>query len=242
MKSLKPYIIALGLFLILNHTYSQENHKIDSTSLKKITFFPKEYGDKKWKILLGLDARRSFFHGHKIKLAGLKIGAEYKGVHRFGLGFYWINKPLIIDDFPVTKLDAADSTHVRFKLGYSSFYYERVFIKTRYWEVSFPVHLGGGRIEATYLDSIGAYPLLYERPFSCLTLATQTKFYPIKWFYLKISGGYRQTFNTEVEVKKAFNRPFYSFGCGISISELYRAIFPKKEKATKTENPEMEIR
>ena len=62
-------------------------------------FFPKTYGEKKWKVLVGLDARRSFFQGQKVKIDGLRIGAQFRGVHRFGLGTYSLSQKIIFSTY-----------------------------------------------------------------------------------------------------------------------------------------------
>ncbi|MEX1002297.1 MAG: hypothetical protein WDZ35_09310 [Crocinitomicaceae bacterium] len=222
MSSFKIYGILLLFFFFL--PLCSLSQKVDSSS-QKIALFPTEHGAKTWKLLLGLDARRSFFSGVPIKINGLKLGAEYKGVHRFGFGFYWLKRDVSMTDFVVERDDAAEDTEVRFSLGYSSLFYERVFLKTRWWEVAFPVHLGGGRVSATYKDTIGAFQPLLQHPFSTLTLSTQLKFYPLEWLAIRVSGGYRTTFNTQKEVKTAFNRPFYGFGLSINVITLYHVIF-----------------
>ena len=168
--------LIISIFLL----FSCINLHAQSDSItQKVELFPSKYGQKKWKVLVGLDARRSFFDGTHIKINGLRLGAEYKGVHRFGFGFYWLNKNIVFDRV-VTGVEGQDISEpeVRFNLGYSSIFYERVFIKTRWWEVDFPVHLGGGRIIGTYKDTIGAFQKFTEAPFSAFIPSAQVKFYP----------------------------------------------------------------
>ena len=216
--------------------------QLDSAEQK--IYFPKSHGGKKWKFLIGLDARRSFFSGVPVKLNGLKLGAEFRGVHRFGFGFYWLKRNVVFTDVNVAREDADPDTQVKFDLGYSSLFYERVFFKNRWWEIAFPFHLGGGNIKGTYRDTIGAYQPLYNRPFSCIASSVQVKFYPLEWLALRVSGGYRLTFNAQQEVKDAFNRPFYGFGLSINIIELYRVVFKKNNNVKKpsSENNNEEIR
>lgn len=211
-----------------------QSDSIQSTT--KIKLFPSEYGTKKWKFALGLDARRSFLSGLPVKLNGLKFGAEFKGVHRFGIGLYWLNKNAVFTDIVIDEPDSSPDPEVHFNLGYSSLFYERVFLKTRWWEIALPVHLGAGSIRGSYRDTTNTLRPLVERPFSALALSTQVKFYPLTWFAIRISGGYRFTFNTTPEVKQAFNRPFYGFGLSVNVVELYKIIFKgQKKKKNKIE-------
>lgn len=219
------YVLFFFCFSLPSHAQS------DSAQAKtKIKLFPADYGIKKWKFVLGLDARRSFFSGLPVKLNGLKIGAEYKGVHRFGIGFYWLNRNAIFTDITIDHADAASSPEVHFNLGYTSLFYERVFLKTRRWEIALPIHVGGGSIKGSYRDTTNTLRPLVERSFSALALSTQVKFYPLTWLAIRISGGYRFTFNTTSEVKQAFNRPFYGFGLSINVVELYKKVFKRPER------------
>jgi hypothetical protein len=226
MAAIKRFILIILLF---NSTIaSSQATQLDD---KKFDFFPKKYGEKNWNILLGLDARRSFFAGTKVKINGLKIGASFKGVHRFGVGFYWLNKNVVFNDLYVNELDQdVTDPEVRFNLGYSSIFYERVFYKTRWWDIAFPVHLGGGSITGSYKDTLGAFPVFTSNAFSALIPSVQTKFYPLKWIAIRVSGGYRFTFNTQQEIKKAFRTVFFGYGVSINPVALYHAIFKKNEK------------
>lgn len=238
---MKKPILMIWLFLSL-FCYSQEDNTDSTITKKKIEFFPKRYGDKNWKILFGFDARRSFFEGTKVKINGIKVGAELWGVHRFGNGFYWLQKNVV---FHETLLDHPDQDfidpEIHFSLGYTSIFYERVFIKSKWWDISFPLHLAAGSITGTYRDTLGGFPQFVSRPFSALIPAFQVKFYPLSWLAVRVSGGYKLVFNTQPEVKKAFRTVYYGYGISINPVELYRTIFKKKNKIKKsTEENELE--
>lgn len=226
MIHVKPYLVLL-VFLSSFNSYTQSD--TITAPVKKVQLFPKEHGDKKWKFLFGFDARRSFLRGNKIKINGLKIGAEFRGVHRFGLGFYWLNRNSVFTDIAVYEPDAFQPPEVHIDLSYTSIFYERVFLKTRWWEIAFPIHLGAGSIRGEYRDSLSALKPLLRQPFSALLVSTQVKFYPLTWLAIRVSGGYRFNYNTSTLIKEAFNRPFYGFGVSVNIVGLYKAIFPGKE-------------
>ena len=225
-----------AFFFASNHSYSQadtitviqELDKNDSTL--KFKLFPKEYGSKKWKFMLGLDARRSFFRDTPVKINGLRTGLEYKGVHRFGLGFYGLSKQLVFTEIAVDHPAATDSSRVLFSVGYASLFYERVLFKSRKWEFAIPTELSGGTISGYFEDSLGIFLPLIESPFSALSVGFQTKYYVFSWLAPRASVGYRLTFNTSPEVRGAFNRPYYSFGVQILLGELYRAVFKKNKE------------
>ena len=195
----------------------------------KSKLFPSEYGPKKWKFMLGLDARRSFFKGSPVKINGLRTGLEYKGVHRFGIGFYALSRQVVFTEIPVENAAATDTSRVIFNVGFGSLFYERVLFKSPKWEFAIPAEFSGGTISGSFEDSTGTFRPLVESPFSALSVGFQTKYYIFSWLAPRVSVGYRLTFNTSPEVKGTFNRPYYSFGVQILLGELYRAIFRKEE-------------
>ena len=177
--------------------------------------------------MLGLDARRSFFQNVPVKINGLRMGLQYKGVHRFGLGFYGLSRKVVFKDVFVDQPDATDTSNVLFNANYISVFYERVFYKSRKWEFAIPGLLSGGSISGQYEDSTGTFKPLIESPFSAVSVGFQTKYYIWPWLAPRFSVGYRLSFSTTKEVKEAFNKPFYGFGLQISLGELYRTIFTK---------------
>ena len=228
---MKAYFILILLLFSVTSGWTQTD-----TTNSEIELFPKQYGHKNWKMLVGLDARRSFFNGTHIKINGLRIGAEFRGVHRFGFGFYWLNKRVVFSGVLVGPLDQNISEpEVRYDLGYSSIFYERVFLKSRWWEVGFPVHLGGGQISGYYKDTIGAFQNFIEAPFVAFIPSTQIKFYPLSWIALRGSLGMRFTSSDNTLVKQTFRTAFYGYGLSINIIGLYKAVF-RKEKNVDGQN------
>lgn len=203
-------------------TFSQ---KKDSTSI----LFPKEYGQKKWKPVIGFDAYRSFYSGTPVKFNGLRFGVEYKGVHRFGFGFYGLKKDLIFTGLDVDYPLATDTSLVKFQLNYAAFFYERVFYKTPKWEISIPLYLGAGGLDGFVEGSDGVYYRYLARSFSLLNLGVNGKYYILPWLAPRVGTGFRFTFNTEKTLRKAFNGPYYTFGLSILVGELYHSIFKKRK-------------
>ena len=199
---------------------------IDTTKNK---LFPKSYGEKEWKSLFGLDARRSYFNNQKVKINGLRIGAQYKGVHRFGLGFYALSKNIIINNSTVNQPDANNPTNLRVSLSFTTLFYERVLYKVPKWEVSLPLYLGSGKIRSEYLNNLENYKTLSKTPFSLIDIGVSAKYYLFTWLAPRLTIGQRFTYNTNADIRKAFNTTFYALGVSISLGGLYDSIF-KKEK------------
>jgi hypothetical protein len=205
------------------------NQEEQDTSKQKIDWFPKSYGQKEWKFLLGFDASRSFLQSRPVKINGLRIGLKYRGVHRFGLGIYGLSRDLVFTDLPVDAPDATDTSRVIFGLSYASVFYERVFFRNPKWEFSLPFLISGGSLTGRYEDTAGVFRQNIDQAFSALSGGIQAKYYFWPWLAGRVSTGYRFLFNTSPELKTAFNAPYYGFGVQILVGELYRTIFRKED-------------
>jgi hypothetical protein len=191
----------------------------------KRAIFPSVYGEKKWRPVVSFDAFRSFYSGAPVKFNGMRFGVEYRGVHRFGFGFYGLKRDLVFTDLHVESPFTTDTSLVKFKLNYATFFYERVFFKTPKWEVSIPLYLGGGGLDGFVETGNGTYYKYLASSFSLLKTGIGLKYFILPWLAPRIGGGYRLTFNTEKSLRKAFNGPYYAFGLSIMIGELYRSVF-----------------
>ena len=182
---------------------------------------------KKWKFLLGFDARRSFFAGKPVKIGGLRIGMEYKGIHRFGFGLYQLKKNVIFTDVPVDRPDGADTSRLKFALEFGTLFYERVVYGNKKWEISVPISLGRGDIKGSYLDTAGIFQPLVLREFSMLAFGISARYKLFSWLALGTGLGYRLLYKTEPEVRKTFQGVYYKYGVYVLFGELYRTVFKK---------------
>jgi hypothetical protein len=218
------FILQLVLFVLPG--LAQFNNTIEHPDTTR-KFFPVTYGTKKWKPLVGLDANRSYFYGSPVKINGLRLGADYKGVHRFGFGFYGLKKNEVFVDIPDGLYPEIDHySEVKFKLNYASVFYERVFFKNKKWEIAIPTHLCGGGIEGYVKDSTGNYALFEASSFSSVNTGVVVKYYVFSWLAPRIGGSYRFVFNSDDLVRQAINGPYYSLGLNVMLGDLYKSVFP----------------
>ncbi len=227
-------LMLTGLFcLITCISLSQFNHVFSYDTTRK--YFPSSHGSKKWKPIVGFDAFRSFYSGKPVKFNGIRFGAEYRGVHRFGFGFYGLKRDLVFNDIVVDYPLATDTSLVKYSLNYAAFFYERVFYKNKKWEVSLPFYLGGGGLDGYVEGSDGIYYKFLATSFSLMNAGFGLKYYLFKWLAPRIGIGYRFTFNTEKSLRKSFNGAYYSFGVSVIISELYKSIFKNQPNQKQTQ-------
>lgn len=223
---MKSCLLIILIILSATNSVSQSKNIFTYDSTRQL--FPSKHGEKKWRPVIGFDAFRSFYSGAPVKFNGLRFGMEYRGVHRFGFGFYGLKRDLVFTDLSVDYPLATDTSMVKFKLNYAALFYERVFYKTKKWEVSFPVYLGGGGLEGYVEGSDGIYYKYLATSFSLINTGVGLKYYLLKWLAPRVGFGYRFTFNTEKTLRKSFNGAYYSFGLSIIVGELYKSLFKNK--------------
>lgn len=190
----------------------------------EVEWLPHSVGDKKWRPLVGFDSRRSFFNGRSVKFFGIRLGAEHRKVHRFGLAFYSLTQGQDYDDVSIDAADAPPNVKADFDVSFATLFYERVVMTAGKWEVSTPVNLGGGRIIGRYRNTSGVFKTFLDQEFSVLSGGAVVKYRVLPWLEPGIGGGYRHAFNSETEIKKTIQSPFYIIKVSILIGEIYRSV------------------
>jgi len=209
------------LLIILNlnfNIYSQ--NKIDQHEEPGM-FFPKYIGEKKWKVFFNFDARRSFLNEQQIKINGIRIGANYKGVNRFGIGLYSLKKKIIIEGADIDMADTNEDSDVRVSFSFTTFFYEKVFLKSKRWEISLPAYHGIGSLNSEYKNNLGNYKPLKKDNFTVIGIGINTNFYLLSWLYPTATLGYRFAFTKDKKIAASFTKPFYAFGISLNPMEAY---------------------
>jgi len=230
MKSI--FLVIIFSFLFTQLAIGQIDNSISNPDTTR-TFFPKNYGTKKWKPVIGFDATRSYYSGAPVKINGLRFGVGYLGVHRFGFGFYGLKKDVVFNDLPVDYPTAKPGALVKFRVNYAALFYERVFFKSKHWEIAIPAYLGAGHVEGFVQDSLGFYRKYMANSFSSLSTGAAVKFFIWPWLAPRVGIGYRFMFNTEKSIRQAFNTPYFSFGVAIVLGELYKVVRKKEKEKSK---------
>ena len=185
---------------------------------------PPAVGDKKWKPIVGLDSRHSFYDDRSVKFLGLRIGAEHRGVHSFGFGFYRMNRGETYTDILIDRPDASSDAEVRFQAGYAALFYERVFMQAGKLELAAPFYLGGGSVDGTYKDVTGVFRPYLSEPFSVFGFGVMAKYRILPWLEPGIGSGARLIYNASPEVIETLQRPYYMYKVSILLGEFYRHV------------------
>jgi len=183
---------------------------------------------QKQKLDFVFDARQTLISNTQARLAGLRIGVEYRRVHRFGFGFYGLG-----DGVNLNSLMEIDSSIVDavLNLAYVSAYYERVLFFSRKWEWSATVHVGRGEITGFYrregTNSYVAFPTQRVRPFEL----SSTGYYHLTWWCsIGIGIGYRYMSFTPEEIRPVYNAPVAIARVRVKLGKLVKSLWDEDAK------------
>lgn len=180
------------------------------------------------KLIFGLDANRSFVHKNMTKFLGLRVGVELKKKHRFGIGLYGMQDPIIL----TRKLDEEkypnSNDSVYFNFGYSSLFYEYVWYRTKRWELSSPFNFGGGEVDLNYRDTLlNKRVPIYKGNINVLVGSGAVEFKLTRWLALGAGAGYRFVFSRDENLREGLNAPIYVYRVKLLMGEILKMWFKK---------------
>lgn len=179
---------------------------------------------RKWKTDINFDARTTLLSATTARLGGLRLGLEFRRVHRFGVGFYNVG-----NDVPVNGISEISSAIDRgnLDLSYASLYYERVLLFHRKWEWSAVMHMGVGNVTGSYYyrdtDKGGSF----DRKVSVAEFSS-TLYYNLTYFMSVGFGmGYRGVRSDLSVAEEIFSAPVGIFRVKIRLFKMVGGLFNK---------------
>jgi len=190
----------------------------------------KELGSlfQKQKLDFVLDARQTLISTTTARLGGIRIGIEYRRVHRFGIGIYGLSEGVQMNSLIDLNPNISEAV---LSLSYGSLFYERVLFFNRKWEWSATVHLGKRQISGNYRVSPDSawqsFPVREVKPFELST----TGYYHLTWWCSIGTGfGYRFMRDTPDEVRYIYNAPVAIARIRIKVGKLVKSIWDENAK------------
>lgn len=183
---------------------------------------------QKQKLDFVIDARQTLISSQTARLGGLRLGVEYRRVHRFGFGVYGLG-----DGVNLKSLSEVDTTisQAVMNLSYVSLYYERVLYFHPKWEWSATVHMGKGKIEGSYRrSSSDVWYTLQPREVKPFEISTTGYYHLTWWCSLGVGVGYRYMRSTPAEVRPVYNAPVAIARIRIKCGKLVKSIWNKEAK------------
>lgn len=182
--------------------------------------------------LLSLVSFNSFLMNEKVKLKGLKFGAEIGERVRFGIGWYKLDNPIklspLINDF--------DTVNRQFQFEIFNFFAEYIFYEDFRWELSLPFSIGKavGKIDTFSVRNNNLHGQTNADSTGISTVGFDFEYRFIPWLGLGGGVGYRQAFAPK-DIREKLNAPYYVVKVKIFIGYLFKAIFMKKKLAEERE-------
>lgn len=114
---------------------------------------PDSTGERHRKLVVQLDQRFSPLNGKLVGIYGMKVGLEWWGRLRAGLGGYFLSGGVPTRFAAPTGLPVDTKSELRFR--YVTAYGEYVLVGTPRWEVSTPTQIGFGTVFSSYRQPNG---------------------------------------------------------------------------------------
>lgn len=180
-------------------------------------------GFKKWKFDGTFDGRNSFSENRTVRVGGIRLGLEYKRIHRFGIGFYDLSAPVRKERYesPDTSFAPASLT-----LSYRSFYYERVLYFDPKWELSGTAHLAMGDVIVNRPNPISGRFEEYETVEVNPVELSASAYHHLSWWLSAGLGlGHRWMLNTPDTMVPLYNSTVFIAKVKLRLGKALRTIW-----------------
>lgn len=191
---------------------------------------------RRYKLDFALDARQTIIGSQRTKIGGIRVGLEYRRVHRIGIGIYGLRDGIlngISGAVELNGLPQIDSTITWAKLtmSYRSLYYERVMYFSRKLEWSLTSHYGIGKIAGSYTRAGStALEALPEQRLQILEFSSLGYYNLTYWCSVGVGIGYRYVPSASREIRNVYEAPIGLLRVRIKPGKLISSIWDKDTK------------
>jgi hypothetical protein len=183
---------------------------------------------RRFKMDLSLDARQTLIGTQRARVGGIRVGLEYRRVHRIGIGIYGLGEGVVLNALP--EIDST-ITWAKLTLAYQSIYYERVMYFSRKLEWSLTCHYGLGTITGSYVRSrVVANEVLPEQRLKVLEFSTLGYYNLNYWCSVGAGVGYRYMLSTSPEIRQVYESPVGLIRVRIKVGKLIKSLWDKDTK------------
>lgn len=212
----RPLLPALGLALSLSGSVEAGSRPL-AASLPADTVTVRQPHRR---FTFQLDIRNSIINHHVVTLPGLKLGIEWRGRLRTGLGVYLLSNGIPSRQPIPNELPAATAAELR--LRYVAGYGEYVVLGNPRWEIANQLQLGVGKTYAHYDLPDGN---IFRSPKRVIwlvepSISAQMRVY--RWLALGTGLGWRQPVFIDRLTQREINGPVFYGRVKISLGDLYK--------------------
>lgn len=234
------FCLTMTLFLSANGQYNGHLSAVKRTNPDTVWIITGKHAlgpaYRKYKLDFALDARQTLIGTQRAGIGGLRIGLEYRRVHRLGIGLYGIRDGILNGlngGVVLTSLPQLDSTITWAKLtmSYHSLYYERVMYFSRKLEWSLTAHYGLGKITGSYVRSgVANLESLPAQRLQVLEFSSLGYYNLTYWCSVGVGVGYRYVPLASEEIRDVYESPIGLMRVRIKLGKLVRSIWDKDTK------------
>lgn len=180
-----------------------------------------------------LDSYYSFIGSKSADVFGFKAGIEWDDTWRFAAGYNKITSDIIeYKQLPGQERSYAgrDSVKAQLYLRYYPVMAEYVFHNHDPWQLSVPLSIGYGRSYFQYYDTREEARRIFEHGVLVSDIGLSAQYKILKWIGLGAGLGYRLMLVNNPKIDTRFNSPIFSLKLKLFPSEIYKSLFPEKDK------------
>ncbi|MCR5889220.1 hypothetical protein LRS06_15895 [Hymenobacter sp. J193] len=174
------------------------------------------------RLVFQFDQRYSVLNGSVVGINGLKVGVEFRGRVRTGLGLYLLSDGVPTDVALPAHLPAGTRDELRFR--YVAAYGEYVVKGTPRWELSTPTQLGIGRYYARYEKPDGEVERTPRRLIYMFEPSVAGHVRVFRWVGVGAGGGYRQMLFMNNALESELNGPIFFGRVKLFLGDLYKIV------------------
>ncbi|KUG08347.1 hypothetical protein [Solirubrum puertoriconensis] len=174
------------------------------------------------RVVFQFDQRFSLLQNELVGINGVKLGVEWRGRLRTGVGVYFLGSALPTNAPAPFPLPAGTENTVRFR--YAALYGEYVLIGTPRWELSVPVQAGLGRYYVRYEQPDGS---VYRTPRQHIWLVEPTlggHMRVFRWVGVGAGAGYRQALLTNKNLENDISGAIFYGRVKLFLGDLYKIV------------------
>ncbi len=178
---------------------------------------------------VSFDFRQTVLIGERSRIGGVRLGLEFRRVHRFGVGLYGMVDEIRTDQLLAQEWDADSAAY---KLGYITAYYERVLYFSKRFELSATLHMARGNIDVSY-KPIGQDTTVNLQVNVAPVEASLSAYVNFTWWLSAGGGGGYRYFvgaGEDKEIISSFNGWIYIVKVKIRLGKMVRRIFNEDVK------------
>lgn len=174
------------------------------------------------RVVFQFDQRYSLLQQELVGINGVKLGVEWRGRLRTGVGLYFLSSAINTRAEAPSFVPPGTVDEVRFR--YAALYGEYVLIGTPRWELSTPLQAGLGRYYVRYQYPNGT---VYRTPRQNIWLIEPTiggHMRVFRWLGVGAGVGYRQALLTEDKLEDDLSGAIFYGRVKLFLGDLYKVV------------------